>query len=503
MPVTKTSREAPIELAPDEFRALGHDLIDQIADFLATLPERPVTSGESPRETRKALQADNQLPSDGTSAGPLLQRATHLLRDHSLFNSHPRFWGYITAPAAPLGILGDLLASAMNPNCGGWALSPMASEIEAQTVRWIGELIGFPADGGLMVSGGNMANFVGFLAARSARFGETVRTAGMGSGDFATCRMYTSAETHTWVQKAADLFGFGTDAIRWIETDGRQRMKVTALRQAIEADRAEGHRPFLVIGTAGSVSTGAIDPLREIAEACREFDLWFHIDGAYGGFAACVPDSDPEFAAFASADSIAVDPHKWLYAPLEAGCALVRDAATLRGAFSYRPPYYHFSQEEEEVNFVDFGLQNSRGFRALKVWLLLQQCGREGYARMIRNDIDLAEQFYRSLDEVAELESVTCDLSIVTFRYVPSDLADRTDAAEVAEYLNELNETLLTTIQDSGEAFVSNAVIHDRFLLRLCICNFRTTAADLAALPEIVTRLGGTVDRELRQKHLP
>ena len=229
------------------------------------------------------------MPERGSDPELLLRNTADLLFNHSLFNGHPRFFGYITSSPAPIGVLGDLLAAAVNQNCGSWTLSPMATEIEAQTVRWIAEFIGFPAgSGGLLVSGGNMANFVCFLAARTAKAGWDVRKTGL-NGSHPRLIAYASGETHTWIQKAADLFGFGTDAIRWIAVDEHQRMKTDELRRQIEADRARGDQPFLVVGTAGSVSTGAVDPLPAIASICREFDLWFHVDGAYGALAAAIP----------------------------------------------------------------------------------------------------------------------------------------------------------------------------------------------------------------------
>ena len=225
-----------------------------------------------------------------------------------------------------------------------------------------------------------MANLVGFFAARAARAGWNVREEGVADGG-RVLRVYASAETHTWLQKATDLSGLGTSSIRWIPVDADLRMDVAALRAQIEADRSAGDVPLLVVGTAGSVSTGAVDPLRAIAAVCREHGTWFHVDGAYGGLAAAVPGASDDLRALAEADSVAVDPHKWLYAPLEAGCALVRDAEALRAAFSYHPPYYHF--EERATNYVDYGPQNSRGFRALKVWLALRHAGAAGYRRMI------------------------------------------------------------------------------------------------------------------------
>ena len=489
-------RVMPLELPPDEFRRLGHDLVDRLADFLGSLRDRPLTTGETPAEIR-ALLGREPLPTRGTAAAALLPDAAQLLFDHSLFNGHPRFLGYITSSAAPLGALADLLAATINPNVGGWELSPVASEIEAQTVRWIAELVGYPADcGGLLVSGGNMANFACFLAGRRAMLGEPPRAAGLAAGG-APLRVYASAGTHTWIQKAADLFGLGTDAIRWIPTDAAQRMRADLLREYIREDLARGDRPIMVVGTAGSVGTGAVDPLRELAEICRAHGLWFHVDGAYGAPAAVLSDSPDDLHALALADSLAVDPHKWLYAPLEAGCVLVREPHRLSEAFGYTPTYYHFETEGEEppINYYELGLQNSRGFRALKVWLAIRQAGREGYVRMIGDDCRLAAALHGHVAAHPELEAATLGLSIVTFRYVPRDL--RGDGS-VEGYLNELNETLLARLKTGGQLFVTNAVLDGRFLLRACIVNFRTTDADVAAIPAIVAHAGRTVDAELR-----
>ena len=475
-------------MTPEEFRTLGHQLVDRIAAHMARMPEGPVKPDETSADVRSALNAERGLPETGADTGELLETAANLLFDHSLFNGHPRFFGYITSSPAPIGALGDLLASAVNQNCGSWILSPMATEIEAQTVRWIAELIGFPrSPGGLLVSGGNMANFVCLLAARTARAGWDVRKAGI-AGSHPRLLLYASAETHTWIQKAADVFGFGTDAIRWIAADEHQRMKTADLRRQIEADRSLGDRPFLVVGTAGSVSTGAVDPLPEIGAICREHDLWFHVDGAYGAFAAAIPGAPSDLRGLAEADSVAVDPHKWLYAPIEAGCALVKQPDDLRNAFSYHPPYYRFGREV--LNFVDYGLQNSRGFRALKVWLSMQQIGRAGYVESIAEDMRLSQKLFDLLQKHPEFEALTQNLSITTFRYVPPDLRLRLGDPAVEASLNKINEALLARVEQSGKAFFSNAVIGGRFALRACIVNFRTSDADIEAVPEIVAALG-------------
>ena len=232
-----TQRVAPLEMNPETFRALGYLMVDRIAEFLSTMSARPVTPNETPEQVWSVL-GTTTLPEQGSDPAGLLERAANLLFDHSLLNGHPRFWGYVTSSAAPIGALGDLLAAAVNPNVGGWALSPMATAIEAQTVRWIAELIGYRPDcGGLLVSGGNMANFVGFLAARRAKTGWDIRTAGVAGAGSRPLRLYASRETHTWVQKAADLFGLGIDAIRWVAPDHRQRMDVQALRRQISGRR--------------------------------------------------------------------------------------------------------------------------------------------------------------------------------------------------------------------------------------------------------------------------
>jgi glutamate/tyrosine decarboxylase-like PLP-dependent enzyme len=490
-------RQAPLAMDAETFKSLGHQLVDQLAALLAQVPAGPVTRNHAPAEIRRALGLTAPLPERGMDPAPLLADTARQLFEHSLFNAHPRFFGYITAPPAPIGILGDFLASALNANVGSWTLGPAATELEAQTVRWIAELIGFPAGGdGLLVSGGNAANIVCLLAARAAAAAWDVRADGVGGAESRLLVAYASTETHTWIQKAMDICGLGTNAIRWIETNAAQQMDSSALRRAIEHDTAEGRLPFIVVGTAGSVSTGIVDPLPEIAAVCREKRIWFHVDGAYGGFAAALPDAGAALVGLREADSVAVDPHKWLYAPLEAGCALVRDAEALRRAFAYHPPYYHF--DEHVLNYVDHGPQNSRGFRALKVWLALRQVGAAGYRRMIADDIALSRAMAEAIARHAEFEVMTQSLSITTFRYVPPDLQAARREATTAGYLDALNKALLDALQRGGELFVSNAVIAGRYALRACIVNFHTSATDVEALPEIVAQQGRMLDARLR-----
>jgi len=491
-------RRAPFEMRPEEFRALGRELVDRIADFLATLPERRVAGTQDPAEIRARLGSSG-LPERGGEPGALLEEATRLVFENSVFPGHPRFLAYVVGAGAPIGALADLLAGAVNQNVGAWHLAPMAAEIEAQTVRWIAELLGFPAGGGgLLTSGGNMANFVAFLAARRARAPWDTRTAGMGSRGEPALRLYATAETHTWIHKAVDLFGLGTDALRWVKTDPQLRMDTAELERLVREDRAAGFMPFLVVASGGTVSTGAVDPLPRIAEIARREGLWFHVDGAYGGFAAGVEGAPEDLKGLALADSVAVDPHKWLYAPLEAGCVLVRDPEILRATFEYRPPYYPAERDGDLIDYHSHGPQNSRGFRALKVWLGLRLAGREGYRAMIAEDMALARRLHEAVSRHPELEAVTQGLSVTTFRYIPPEMAS--SAARDDAYLDRLNAALLERLQRGGEVYLSNAVVHGHFLLRTCIVNFRTSAGDVDAVPEIVAREGRALDREMRPR---
>jgi aromatic-L-amino-acid/L-tryptophan decarboxylase len=494
----KNKRETPIEISNTVFKKIGYQLIDSIADFINTIEERPVTTGESPKQLQPIIGTAS-LPENGTAVDVLLSKTTELLFNHSLLNGHPKFLGYITSSAAPIGALADLLAAAVNPNAGANILSPMATEIEKQTVKWLAEFIGVPSSyGGLLVSGGNMANFTGFLAARTAKAPKNIKENGISN---ATDKLvvYCSKTTHTWIEKAVVLFGLGTKSIRWIQADTENKMDTKALEQTIKDDLKNGCKPIMVIGTAGDVSTGAVDNLKAIADVCKVHDLWFHVDGAYGIPAAVIPELKTMFEGIEEADSIALDPHKWLYSPLEAGCTLVKDPNHLTETYSSHPVYYNFGNNEEALtqNYYEYGLQNSRGFRALKVWLALQQVGRNGYITMIGEDIQLSKLLFQKADQHPELEAITQNLSIATFRYVPSNYNGEPGKKEA--YLNMLNETLLNELQQGGEVFLSNAVVKEKYCLRGCIVNFRTSKKDIEEIIEIVVREGRKMHEKLQE----
>jgi len=505
-----------LNMKSEDFRLAGHRLIDRIAEFMDKLPNYSVTSAENPSTIRSLLK-NQSIPMEGQQVQGILDDSMDLLFNHSLFNGHPKFWGYITSSAAPIGALADLLAASVNPNVGAFTLSPMATEIERQTVSWLAELIGYHQDcGGLCVSGGNMANFLGFLTARANKLKANIRKEGLveiqvrdveqdqtktqqDAGIKDEKRRYTvycAQGTHTWIHKATDLFGHGTDSIRWINISSSNQMDTEHLKEQLTLDLRFGHQPFMVVGNAGSVGTGVVDQLDEIATICKSFDLWFHVDGAYGAPAAALPELAELFKGLDRADSIALDPHKWLYSPLEAGCILVKNSNHLHETFNYNPEYYNFGGDGQEnpVNFHEYGMQNSRGFRALKVWMSLKQVGKLGIANMIRKDILLAKELFQLIEKTSRLKAISHNLSITTFRFIPDNLPR--DSKE--EYLNLLNETLLNRLQSGGEVFLSNAVIDGKYCLRVCIVNFRTTYSDLQDLVKIVLLEGEKVHKELQ-----
>ena len=493
-------RKSPTEIKKTVFKKLGRRLIDSIATFFDTIGDRPVTTGETSVQLQNLL-GNEPLPEHGIAAEKLISKSSELLFNHSLLNGHPKFMGYITSSPAPMGALADLLAASVNPNIGAHILSPMATEIERQTVRWLAEFIGVaPSYGGILVSGGNMANFTAFVAARTVKAPKSIKEDGI-SNNTDKLVVYCSKTTHTWIEKAAILFGLGTKAVRWIQTTDNNKMDMEALEQTIKKDIIDGCKPIMVIGTAGDVSTGAVDDLKAISDLCKKYDLWFHVDGAYGIPAAIVPGLKYLFEGIEEADSIAMDPHKWLYSPLEAGCTLVKNPNHLLETYSSHPVYYNFSQKDEPstLNYYEYGFQNSRGFRALKVWLTLQQVGRSGYIKMIGEDVQLSKLMFDKARKHPELEAVSQNLSITTLRYVT---ADKSRAENNESYLNALNEALLNELQKGGEVFLSNAVINGKYCLRGCIVNFRTSKKDIEEIIEIIIREGRKMHDKLTSKQV-
>lgn len=494
------NRRAPLDIKPDEFRKIAHNMVDRLADILETLPDRRVYPDGSLTSARDDI-GEGPLPDAGQSPSDVLDDAVRILFDKSVLISHPRFWANVNGCGSPIGAVADFLASILNANLSAWQIGPAASEIERQTIGWIAELIGFPSGGdGILVSGGSMANTLGLHAARNAQTDWDSRSFGVTGRRGEGLKIYATRESHVWLKKATDLLGIGTNAIHWVATDATGRMSIASLKEAVQADRAAGYQPSIVSATAGTVSTGAVDPLPAIAAVCETEHLWLHVDGAYGGLAAATLEAGDDLRGICLADSLAVDPHKWLYAPFDVGCLLVRHPDKLTEAFAYPTTYYPSSAHSEEtpLPYRDKGMQTSRAFRALKVWLNLKTAGRSGYQEMIGDDIKLARYLYDLITTEPLLEAMTNGLSITTFRFVPDDLKSSSDTPETLAYLNKLNATVLTRLQNTGWAYPSQTMLNDAFVIRVCIVNFRTSASDIELLPKKVIEIGRETDCQLR-----
>lgn len=487
---------SPLDMTPDEFRRLGHEVIEQIATHLGEIRDIPVAPNSTPQEIR-GLVGQGTMPDVGSDPSETLKVLTDLTLEHTCLNAHPRMWGYITGSPSPVGALADMVAAAANPNVAGWNGAPIATEIEHQAVQWISQLLGYSDHAsGILTSGGNMSNFIGILAARKAKATWDIRREGIDGHGLV---LYATHETHAWIEKAADLFGFGTQAIHYVDTDAMQRMDIDALESRIREDRNTGLNPFLVVGTAGTTSTGAIDPLPAIAKTCHDNDLWFHVDGCYGAPGVLDPNASDDLCGLRLADSLAIDAHKWLYVPLEAGCTLVRDSQHLTTAFATNPSYYELGDDTDAVtDYYAMGPQNSRGFRGFKVWMTLKQAGRDGYREAITRNIAQAARMYETLAQEDDFEAISHSLSITTFRYVPRDISSTSTDPDDRNYLNDLNAALMSHIQRSGDLYLSNAFVDGRALLRSCIVNFRTCDMDIDSVPARIRRLAEPLDAEMR-----
>jgi aromatic-L-amino-acid decarboxylase len=490
-----------LDWEPKRARELGERALDIWEELLERLRDLPVSRYEGVEATRRAVALD--IPEEPMSLDDLVEHLRELVMERSMYPGHPRFYAYITGAGTIPGAAADLVAAGLNANLGGWRLSPAATELEHHLTRWFAGQFGLPeGSGGIIVSGGAMAAFIGLKMARDRKAGWDVRAEGLlGHPQLV---IYGSEEVHSVNDRAADMMGLGREAVRHLPVDETYRLEVAALRKAVEEDLAAGRKPIAAVGSAGTVATGAIDPLDEIADVCAEHDLWFHVDGAYGGPGILAEELRPLYRGIERADSIAFDPHKWLYTPHSGGCILVRDFENLPRSFSIQEHAAYTYEDKEAtgsgVDGVDLSPQFSRGFWPLKVWVSLLAHGRAAYARRIAHDVALARYLAEQAEARPEFEVVApVTLSIACFRYVPPDLPDGPGREE---YLNQLNERLMTELQMSGRVFPSNAVLRGTFALRACIVNFRTEAEDMDALLDVAAELGTKVDAELRPDNL-
>lgn len=465
-----------------ELRSLGHRMVDDMMDYLERVRERPVWRPVPP-ETKAALE-------EPTPRGPADPAAVYQqFRDHILpypnGNIHPRFWGWVMGTGTPLAMLADMLASGMNAHLAGYDQSPAL--VERQVIRWMAELLGFPVESsGLLVSGGTVANLVGLAVARNTRAGFDVRAEGLQRPGTPVLVFYGSRETHSWARKASELMGMGDGAFRRIPVDADYRMDVAALSAAIAADRAAGCRPFCVIGNAGTVNTGATDDLRALAAICREEQLWFHVDGAFGAFAALVPSLRSVVAGMSEADSVAVDLHKWGYLPFEVGLALVRHPEAHRATFATASSYLDATPRGVVAGgfpFADLGVQLSRGFRALKVWMSLKTHGADAWGRLVEQNVAQARHLRELIVAEPRLELLApAPLNVVCFRFVATGLD--------GPGLDALNQEILIRVQERGIAVPSSTVLSGRFAIRVAITNHRSRREDFDLLVRVVLQIG-------------
>jgi glutamate/tyrosine decarboxylase-like PLP-dependent enzyme len=469
-----------LDWPPAQAAQLGQQIVELWTEYLSRLRELPVGQADAVEEVRAAVT--REVPDEPVPPNEIIAYLRSLIFEHATLTGHPGFMAYITGAGTVPGAAADLIAAAINQNVGGWRLSPGATEIELHLMRWFATRLGLPdTASGFITSGGAMAALFALTAARDVRAGWDVRRLGVAAGPPLT--MYASSEVHTVNARACDMLGLGAEALRVVPVDEALRMHVGALRDAIARDRKAGRRPIAVIATAGTVGTGAIDPLEEIADVCEDENLWLHVDGAYGGIAALTEELRPLFVGIERADSVALDPHKWLYTPHSGGAVIVRDQAHLGQAFGVNPSYVHEDKAltRRGLDFYAHTPNFSRGFHALKIWISLLAHGWSAYQRRIAHDVALARYLFERAAGHDELETVgpPPELSIACFRYVPPELrGDR----HAESYINVLNERLMAELQLGGRVFPSNAVIDGRFAVRACIVNFRTEAADIDAL---------------------
>ncbi len=472
----------PLDWGP--LRELGHRMLDDMLSYQETVRERPAWK-PIPEEVLRAL--DEPLPLEPQGAESAYADFKEQVLPYPVGNIHPRFWGWVNGTGSPLDMLSEMLAAGMNPNTAGFQQS--STYVEFKVLDWLKEMLAFPPDaGGILVSSGSVANLVALTVARNARAGFDLRRNGV--RDSPRLCMYASSETHFSVQKAVEFLGMGSESLRYIDVHDDLSIDVDALHAAVRRDREAGMRPIAVIGNAGTVNTAAMDDLEGLADVCAQENLWLHVDGAFGALAWLSPKLRPLLRGMERADSLSFDLHKWMYLPYDVGCTLVRRADEHRDTFALEPAY--LSRMKRGVSsvttvFSEFGLDLSRSFRALKVWMALKARGVHQYTRLIEQNVAQAAYLAKRVEQSESLELMAAvQLNIVCFRYAPAGVPE--------ESLNEMNQRILERIQEQGIAVPSHTVLDGRFCIRVAITNHRTRRSDLDLLVRETER--GDIENE-------
>lgn len=454
-------------MSAEEFRHYGHRLVDWIADYLSGAERYPVLSQVAPGQIKAALP--QKAPARGESMDSILEDFEQLILPGITHWNHPAFFAYFAITGSAPGILAEMLSAALNVNAMLWRTSPAATELEEVTADWLRQLLGLPPEfEAVIYDTASISSLCALAAARQVVPGLNVRQQGLAASP-ARLRLYASEQAHSSIEKAAITLGLGQSSLRKIPVDDQYRMDVEALGRAIREDRSSGWKPFCVVATVGTTSTTSIDPVPRIAELCEREQLWLHVDAAYGGSAAILPEMRWVFDGCQRADSIVVNPHKWLFVQIDLSVLFCRRMDVLRRAFSLVPEYLR-GPEGEVKNFMDYGPQLGRRFRALKLWFVMRYFGAEGLADRIRHHIALARQFASWVDEDANFELLApVHFSTVCFRARPPDLQNESQ-------LNWLNRRLLEEVNAEGRIFLSHTELDGRFALRLAVGNIRTAS---------------------------
>lgn len=478
------------EIIPDQnldpkdweaMRALGHQMIDDLIDYWAGIREQKIWR-PIPEEVKEVF--DQPIPEQGQSPEEVYREFKEYIFPYNKGNVHPRFFAWIQGTGTPMGTFGDLLASGMNPNTTIGEHSAMY--VDRQVVNWCKQLMNFPTEAsGILVSGGSMANITALTVARNSYGEEKIRQRGLKAAS-GQLLIYCSVETHSCILKAAEIIGLGTDAVRKIGVNERYELDVQLLKVQLENDLQAGFLPFCLVGTAGTVNTGAIDPMAELLEISRAYGLWFHVDGAYGALGKLDPNYAGALRAIEEADSLAFDLHKWLYVPYEVGCTLIRDAKKHRNSFAITPNY--LLQEKRGLSggldsINNYGFELSRGFKALKVWMSLKEHGREKYAAMITQNNRHAAYLAELVEQNPYLElTAPVSMSITCFRMIQPNWGE--------EALQALNKEILLRLQEEGIASPSSTILNGKYTLRIANVNQRTRKEDMELLVREVLRIG-------------